>query len=193
MKTALSIILITFSYLSFAQSASEICPLNIGSEVPSAIITSLDNKKVDVKSITSSQPTVIVFYRGGWCPYCTKHLSELREIQQEISDLGYQVIALSTDDIKELPVTLKEQKLTYKLFSDRKYNAMNAFGISFKPKQKRLPVYARVMKMTEREVLVPVPAVFVIKEGVIKYKYVNPTYSTRLSSEMLLSALKSIK
>ena len=193
MKLLLSIFILTISNLLIAQNASEVCTLNIGSEVPSAIIKSIDGKEIDIKSISSEKPTIIVFYRGGWCPYCTRHLSELRKIQKEIDELGYQVIALSTDDIRDLPSTIKEEKLSYKLFSDRKYNAIKAFGIAFKPKEKRLPVYARVMKMLEKDILVPVPAVFVIKDGIIQYRYVNPIYSTRISSEMLISALKAIK
>lgn len=193
MKITLSILLLSLSNILFAQNANEICALNIGTEIPSAIIRSVDGNEIDVKSISSERPTIIVFYRGGWCPYCTRHLSEIRDIQKEIDVLGYQVIALSTDDVKDIPETIKSEKLSYKLYSDRDYNAMKAFGIAFTPTEDRLPVYGRVMKMDEKEVLVPVPAVFVVKDGVIMYRYVNPTYSTRISSDMLLSALNSIK
>ena len=193
MRFILLPLLFCISLLGYSQKASEICALNIGAEVPSAIIKDIEGNSVDIKNVASSQPTIIIFYRGGWCPYCTKHLSDIRKVEEEIKKYGYQVIALSTDDFKDIPKTIKERELNYKLYSDRQYNAMKAFGISFKPAEKRLPVYARVMRMLERDILVPVPSLFVIKEGIIEYRYVNPNYSTRLKSNILIEVLKSIE
>lgn len=192
-KELIGSILLLISWLGYSQTATEVCALNIGVEVPSAKITSVEGKEVDVKEIVSNKPTVLVFYRGGWCPYCTKHLSELRDIEKDINDLGYQIAALSTDAVDRIPETTKSEKISYQLYSDRKYNAMNAFGIGFTPKTGRLPIYSRVMEMLEEEVLVPVPSLFVIEEGKIVYRYVNPNYSTRISSDLILSVLKSLK
>lgn len=187
-----SVFVLLFAYTAMAQTAQEVCAINIGEEVPSASITTTEGKKLDIADIAKEQPTIILFYRGGWCPYCTRHLTEIRNIESDITDMGYRIIAISPDDINDLPETTKEQNLTYTLYSDRAYNAMEAFGIAFTPSEKRLPTYAKVMKMKEEDVRVPVPAVFVVKDGVIQYRYVNPNYSVRLSGEMLLAALKSI-
>lgn len=53
------------------------------------------------------KPSIILFYRGGWCPYCNRQLAELKNIEQDLVDLGYQVLAISP----ESPDRLQEQKL----------------------------------------------------------------------------------
>ena len=193
MKISISILLIIVQMGVFAQDAREICPINIGKEIPEVNIKSVENKIIDLKNLCSTKPTVIVFYRGGWCPYCTRHLTALRELNNKIIDMGYQIIALSPDKVEDIPETVKNQNIGYQLFSDRKYEAMNAFGNSFKPTPKRMNSYTRVMKMLEKDILVPVPSIFIIKDGKVKYKYVNPDYTTRISSEMLMAAIKSLK
>ena len=40
----------------------------------------------------------------------------------------------------------------------------------------------------------PAPTVIIVdKKGVIKFEYINPNYKERISGEMLLSVLKTIK
>ena len=41
--------------------------------------------------------------------------------------------------------------------------------------------------------ILPVPSVFIIKDGVIQFQHVNPNYSERLSPEILLSYLNALK
>jgi hypothetical protein len=40
----------------------------------------------------------------------------------------------------------------------------------------------------------PVPTIIIVdKKGVIQFEYINPNYKERISGEMLLSVLKTIK
>lgn len=44
------------------------------------------------------------------------------------------------------------------------------------------------------EGFLPVPAVFVVDDqGVIHFEYINPDYTTRLSGDLLLAVLKTLK
>ncbi len=49
-----------------APSATEIRPLLIGSEVPAVTLRDLDGKPVELRKLVALQPTVLIFYRGGW-------------------------------------------------------------------------------------------------------------------------------
>ena len=61
-----------------AKSAEDICPVKIGTEIPSALIKSINGNELDIKEIAKDQKSIIIFYRGGWCPYCLSliHISE---------------------------------------------------------------------------------------------------------------------
>jgi len=46
----------------------------------------------------------------------------------------------------------------------------------------------------ETSSVMPVPTIIIVdKKGVIQFEYINPNYKERISGEMLLSVLKTIK
>jgi hypothetical protein len=47
-------------------SAEEIRPLLIGAAVPAVEVKTLDGSAVDLAEKVQEQPTVLIFYRGGW-------------------------------------------------------------------------------------------------------------------------------
>ncbi len=49
-----------------ATSAEEICPLLPGMEVPEVELVTTDGEPFALKSEIASQPTILIFYRGGW-------------------------------------------------------------------------------------------------------------------------------
>lgn len=46
--------------------ATEVHPLLIGSEIPEVALQTEAGDSVDLKAEALKQPTVIIFYRGGW-------------------------------------------------------------------------------------------------------------------------------
>jgi peroxiredoxin len=44
------------------------------------------------------QANCLRFYRGGWCPCCNAAIYGFMDIEQQIVDLGYQIVAISPDD-----------------------------------------------------------------------------------------------
>lgn len=55
-------------------------PLTVGAAVPDMTLSTPDGTRFDPLAEAAKQPLVMVFYRGGWCPYCTRHLAELGQI-----------------------------------------------------------------------------------------------------------------
>lgn len=51
---------------SIATSAEGICPLLPGMEVPDVELVTTDGETFSLKSEIASQPTILIFYRGGW-------------------------------------------------------------------------------------------------------------------------------
>lgn len=79
--------------------AEDISPLLIGETLPNLPVYSMDNVATNLGDILS-KPTVLVFYRGSWCPYCNVPLSELAKIEADVLKLGYQIVAISPDDFQ---------------------------------------------------------------------------------------------
>jgi len=180
-----------------AKYAKDVCPIKIGSEIPSAIIKDIYNKEIDLKELTKNQKSIIIFYRGGWCPYCNLHLSELQDVEADLLALGYNIIAISMDKAANLSVSKDKHKLNYKLYSDSKAYASKSFGIAFtvEPTEiNKLKSYNMDLEASSGEThhILPVPSVFIIDEnGIIKFEYVNPNYKERISGKLLLQAAKN--
>lgn len=160
-----------------ANKAEEVSPLLIGSTVPSAKVANQQGQSVDLIDVLQGKSSVVIFYRGGWCPFCNTQLSELASLENELKEKGYQIIAISPDKPESLNTTDVKHDLGYQLISDSEYNAMDAFGISFdNPRRGKLPV----------------PSVFLVTPDLeVSFQYVNPNYRYRISADLLLAAVDS--
>lgn len=176
-----------------AEAATDISPLLIGENAPDVEIKDINGKSTALKTILTEKPTVIMFYRGGWCPFCNAHLAELQAAEKEINALGYQMVAISPDSPEKLKESLGKHKLSYKLYSDADLKVAQAFGIAFKAPDQYKPMLLEASG-NANEGMLPVPSVFVINTtGVIDFEYINPDVKARLSAAMLLAVLKTIK
>jgi len=207
MKTlfvALSLSLILFASAnttnaqdSFARQAADVSPALTGTTIPNASVKTLDGKSVAFKELVSQKPTVLIFYRGGWCPYCNKHLAELQQIEQKLVDMGYQILAVSPDRPEILKKSISKHDLDYTLLSDSPMNLTKAFGLAFRVDNKTIEQYKEHGIDLEKNSgydhhLLPVPAVYLINpDGMITFQYVNPNYKTRINSDVLMSAAKA--
>jgi peroxiredoxin len=174
-------------------NAEDISPLLIGESLPKANLLDVEGKDVLLQDVLKVKPTVLVFYRGGWCPYCNDQLSSLAESEKEILELGFQIVAISPDHFESLKPTVDKGELDYNIYSDSGAKLIQDIGIGFETPEK---AKGYIFKKTNKDAtdVLPVPAVFIIDtKGKILFEYINPDYSTRLSSELLLASLKALK
>jgi peroxiredoxin len=170
--------------------AEDISPLLIGEMIPDVVLKAPDASDHSLSDILSEKPTVILVYRGGWCPYCNVHLADMQGAESEIIELGYQIVAISPDSPENLQLTGEKNKLNYRLFSDGDGTFMKALGIAFKAPDRNIE---KLKKNSAglNEGYLPVPSVFVVDtSGIIEFEYINPTYKTRLGADFLLAVLK---
>lgn len=180
-----------------AASADEICPLLVGQKIPTVQLKTHDGRGFDLNAAVAQKPTVLIFYRGGWCPYCNVHLGELQKIEPELLNLGYQIIAISVDRFEKLAPTIEKQQLNYTLLADDQAQATTAFGLAYKVNDamfERLKGFGMSLEEASGQThhILPVPAAFIVgSDGVIKFSYVNPNYKVRVRADVLLAAAKA--
>ncbi|HPW98757.1 MAG TPA: peroxiredoxin family protein [Flavobacterium sp.] len=195
MKKIIILLAIAFTQLSIAQndlpkSATDIAPLLIGEKAPNTSLKTIDGKSVSFLETLDKKKTILVFYRGGWCPYCNQHLSALAEAEPELIKLGYKIIAISPDSSKSLQETKSKDEVNYTLLSDSKNNFSKAFGIAFEA-PKNYEKYLLKGSDNVNSSIIPVPSVFILdKEGTILFEYIAPDYKHRLSNELLMAVAK---
>ena len=175
------------------ENAADICPLLIGETIPSATLVDAYGNQVSLQERIQQKPTILVFYRGGWCPYCNKQLSGLAEIEREIMDLGYQILAISPDDYRNLKSTEEKGQFNYTLLSDPGGIFIQQTGIAFKTSAALKGFIGSKGQQGEISEIMPVPTVMVLDvQGKIRFEYLNPNYKERMPAAMLLAVLKTL-
>ncbi len=175
-----------------AEMAEDISPLLISEKVPSLPITSTEGNTALLTAIVANKPAVLLFYRGGWCPYCNEHLMEVGRVEKEIIELGFQLIGISPDAPPELDKTIGKGDLNYELYSDASGDLMNAMGIAFKAPERYEDRLFRVSD-GKNSGLLPVPSMFVVDtDGTILFEYISPNYKQRISADLILAVLQDL-
>jgi peroxiredoxin len=176
--TIITIIASPLHSATIASSADKITPLLVGNQLPTVKLKDYRNKSVDLEELSKGKSTLVVFYRGSWCPYCNRHLQALGESKASLEKMGIQIIAISPDSASSLSKSLEKNKVDYTLLSDAQVNAAKAFGVAFN---------------SGRRGTLPVPSVFLFdSKGTLSFQYVNPNYKVRLDKGVLMAAAKAI-
>ncbi|ETZ19554.1 peroxiredoxin-like family protein [Pedobacter sp. V48] len=172
----------------------DISPLLAGEQMPVLRLPKATGEMMDLNLHVAQSPTILVFYRGGWCPYCSKQLSALQEIEKDLVDMGYQIFAISTDSPDNLAKTMAKEKLSYTLLSDADLNAAKRFGIAFKGPKSYDSFLPQASGGKNVDKLLPVPSVFILnKKGMILFEYINPNITQRLSGKLLKAAASALR
>lgn len=191
-------------YANLPASAAETSPLKTGDRAPAFTVRTVENEPFHFNPLELDRPVILISFRGGWCPYCNMHLSELKDVVPEIRAEGVDVYFLSGDRPEILHSSLKRETqdsiagLDYEILSDSGIDAAVAFGTAFRVD----PAY--IARHDERGTdlqgssmqqygALPVPSVYVIDtSGKIVFDFVNPDYKVRLPADELLAAAQSV-
>lgn len=172
-------------------------PLKAGAKVPDTTVFTPDGSPQSLRSLIARQPSILIFYRGGWCPYCTRHLSALAGIEDELEALGYQIIAISADRPGKAAETVADSAFTYRLFSDATMETALAFGLAFRVDDDTVEQYKEYGIDLEdasgqTHHLLPVPAVYMVgRNGRILFTHVDTDYTQRIDPDAIVEAAKA--
>ncbi|HTV51539.1 MAG TPA: peroxiredoxin-like family protein [Steroidobacteraceae bacterium] len=192
--SVLALMLSQWACAQLAPSAQAARPLQVGNRAPDFTARRADGSRYEFSAAHLGQPYVLIFYRGGWCPYCNLQLADLHLVEPRLRKAGFGVIFLSTDRPALLYSSLKESDIDYTLLSDPELQAAQAFHIAFHLDDQQ---YADQLKWgvdleqttgTKAHAL-PVPSVFIVDaSGIIRFVYSNPDFRVRLKAQELWRA-----
>lgn len=186
-----------FSSVRGQDTATDICPILVGSTLPDGTFRKPDGAETQLSEALNARPAVIIVYRGGWCPYCNKQLAGVAKREQELRDMGYQIIGISPDKPEKLMKTMDKKDIGYQLLSDSKLEWADQIGVGFKVDEKTIKRYKvwgidLVDASGETHERLPVPTVLLVdKEQTVQFTYTNPNYKVRLEEDVLMAAAKA--
>ncbi len=187
-----------------AESAEETEPLQVGQAAPRFEVRTVDDNPYVFNPKALDRPVILITFRGGWCPFCNMHLSELNEVIGEIDALGVDILFLSGDRPELLYDSLERETqdtiagLGYTILSDADVQAAVALGIAFKASQRTIDRRREKNQDVEGSSMLthgilPVPAVFAVgRDGMIAFSYANPDYKVRIPTAELMQVVTGL-
>lgn len=155
-------------------SPQMIRPVGVGKTITWTPVKDGKGKAVDLAKELKNQPAVVVFYRGGWCPFCNRHLQELAGIQKDIRAAGFRLIAVSPEVPEALAATAEKNLVTFETYSDERGELMRKFNVAFRA----------------NEQLLPVPSLFVLDRNArVTFASSNHDYTKRISADQVIAAV----
>jgi len=188
--------------LAFATSATHAqtpvlaaTALAVGEAAPMFRAKDAAGHEVDLKQLLKKGPVVLYFYRGQWCPFCNKQLSQLQDSLQQLTAKGAQVVVVSPETQENIGKTVTKTKASFPIVHDQDFAIMKAYRTAFAvqpdvvTKYKGFGVDLLAANGADAAVL-PVPATYIVgQNGKIKYVYFNPDYRRRVSVKAVAAAL----
>jgi len=170
-----------------------------GDRLPAAPgLLDVHKRPFDLGGLLARQPTIVTFYRGGWCPYCNLELRAYQAQIDEIRALGAELVAISPELPDHTMTTAEKNDLSFTVLSDVGSAFSIALGLRFLISDAaRVRYEAAGSNLPERNGdgawAVPVPATFIVeKGGRIAKAFVEPDYRLRLDPEEAVAALRGM-
>ena len=171
--------------------------LNIGDKAPDIELSDQYGDTFLLIEALKKGPVVITFYRGNWCPHCSRYLAALSDSINFIIAAGAQFVAISPESSENVKKTAEGLSKHIKILNDKDGRVMKLYDVDFevtKSYQSKIEagLQRSIKNSNEQEVaILPVPATYIIaKEGNIIFRHFDENYRNRASINSILAALK---
>jgi peroxiredoxin len=159
--------------------------LHAGDTAPAVALPDARGALVSLQSLWQRGPLVVIFYRGGWCPYCNLELRAWQRELERLHGMGAQLVAISPQTPDNSLSTTEKNELAYPVFSDSALKASDAFGITFTLPPELVELYGNVgndlpVINGNGQWALPIPATYVIdSQGRILFAHIEADYRER--------------
>jgi peroxiredoxin len=168
----------------------------LGEALPPFMLPDHEGRLVELADLIGTQPLILVFHRGHWCPYCRMTLTALAEAQPRLASA--RILAISAEMQRFTRRIRTEAGAQYRFLSDMDaaYAASIGLAITIEPalrevlerSGKRIPDF-----QGSKDWVLPIPAVFVLdRDGIVRARHVDPDYRRRMEIDDLVGAVREL-
>ena len=170
--------------------------LNKGTEINNLALTNIHGDNFKLADAWKEKPALIVFYRGGWCPYCNMQVRELAENYQALNSAGVQPVLISVDAPDKTALLSATYQIPFPVLSDPQLIAHQQFNVILKLDEATLVKYREYgINLSDwsgqEHNAIAVASVFIIdQQGRVLVSHTVADYSQRPSVEQLLELIE---
>jgi peroxiredoxin len=167
-----------------------------GTPLPDGELLDVTGQPTTLAAALGGRPAVIVFYRGGWCPYCNIALRAYQaQLVPALAERGIGLVAISPQTPDGSLSTKEAKELTFAVLSDPGNNIARQLGILTAPSDGARAAQLQLgLDLTQVNADgttgLPMPTVIIADaDGVIRWIDVHRDYTTRTEPGQILQAI----
>lgn len=192
-KPILLFFLLFFSIRSLAQVVPK--GIQVNEQAPNFVTKDQNGRKLVLSEELKKGPVVLVFYRGQWCPYCSRQLKKLEDSLSFIRERGATLIAITPEIPENISKTIQKTKASYPIVYDEGLRIMRSYDVSFTVDSNTVVKYRQFgidfnAANGNNGANLPVPALYIVNtSGKIIFRHFDPDYKQRVSVREVLGHL----
>ena len=143
-------------------------------------------------------PVVLLFVRGGWCPFCTLTLRAYQDALPAMQAAGADLLAITPQPV-DTCVVAERDLLAFPVLSDRGNEVAERYGVAYELAPALRGLYSRLGHDLPRinrtgNWQVPLPATFIVRgDGIVVRASVEPVAHRRLEPSEVVRTLESLR
>ena len=171
-----------------------------GTVLPDAELLDVHGSPVTLSAVVGDGTSVLVFYRGAWCPYCNIALSAYQEqLLPVLAQRGVTLVAVSPQTPDGSLSMQQKNALAFTVVSDPGNAIAGRLGILTRPSddaraaQLELGLDLAAVNADGTSTL-PMPATVILGPGrTVRWIDVHPDYTTRTEPGQVIDALDRLR
>ena len=167
----------------------------VGDEAIDAELSGWDGHSVKLSDLWQEGPIVLMWYRGGWCPYCNIQLRAMQQSMDKIENAGARLVVLTPELPEKAKETADANDLDIVALHDNGNSLARKYGLVFQLPEAIVPAYRDKLKLPEYNgsdaMELPLSATYVIDQsGKITYAFLDADYKKRAEPADVIEAVK---
>ncbi len=170
-----------------------------GTILPDAELLDIHGAATTLYAVAGDGPSVLVFYRGTWCPYCNIALSTYQEqLLPQLTERSIKLVAISPQKPDGSLTMQQNHELAFTVVSDPGNTIAGRLGILTQPSDEALAAQLqRGLDLTsvnaDGTVTLPMPATVILDAShTVRWIDVHPDFSTRTEPQQVMDAFDTL-
>ena len=170
-----------------------------GAVLPDAELLDVHGAATTLYAIAGGGASVLVFYRGAWCPYCNIALSAYQaQLLPQLNERGIRLIAISPQKPDGSLSMQDRYSLAFTVVSDPGNTIARRLGILTRPSPEARAAQLRLgldldSVNADGTAALPMPATVILDAArTIRWIDVHPDYSARTEPRQVIDALDQV-
>jgi len=158
--------------------------IRVGAALPAFTVDNVNGARVR-SSEWLGKPTVLMFYRGNWCPLCMAQVKELVARYQDLGAMGVRVVLISPPPQRNTVALAKKFGVDFDFMTDKGNAAARALGIDIRH---GIPAGMQMLGYDSETVM---PTVVITDQaGKVVWKHETDNYRVRPEPDVYLEVLR---